>query len=94
MAEVGQNHPAARRVVSGHARKLLHQVGVRQPVKTVPLDALRSILARHGQNPRDARHLAVKRRIEARDLRNLGMPPRDRLDQLDLDRQMFRGKRD
>ena len=63
----------------GEARKLLHQERVRQPVKAVAPHAPRLVAARDRQHPGHARQIVVKRGVEARDLRQVGKPPMERL---------------
>ena len=70
--------------------ELFEEVGVRQAVKAVPLDALRVIAPRNREQLGDKRHRAVKRRVKAGYLRQLGMTLTKRPDQLDLARQMIR----
>ena len=73
------------------AGQFLHQIGIRQAVEAVAPDALRPrSAAGSAASWRHARHVAVKRRVEARHLGQVGMTLSERLDQLDLARQVIR----
>ena len=89
VAEVREDDPASRRFRPGHARQFLHEKRVGQPVKAVPPHALRLVAARDRQHPRHARQVMVKRRVEARHLRQVGKAVVKRLGQQDLLRQML-----
>ena len=71
------------------AAELLHQIGVGQAVEAVALDALCRVAPRDRQQLGDTRHGAVKRGVEARHLGQFRMPLAERLDQLDLARQVI-----
>ena len=58
-------------------------------MEAVALHALLLVAPRNGKEPRDARHAAVEGGVEAGHLWQLGMTPAERLDQLDLARQVI-----
>ena len=75
---------------SGQAREFFHQKRIRQSVKPVAPYPLRFVAARDRQQPRHARQVMVKRRVETRHLRQVGKAAMKRLGQQDLLRQMLR----
>jgi len=88
VAQVRQDH-AALRGRGIEPAEFLHQICIGQAVETVALDAPGRIAPRDRQQPGDPRQRAVKGGVEARHLRQPGMPPPERLDQLDLARQVI-----
>ncbi len=58
-------------------------------MKPVALDALAVVFSGNRQNPRHARHLPMKGRIEAGHLRQAGRPPRHGFDHGDFHGQMI-----
>ena len=75
------------------AAELRHEIHVRQTVEAVALDAPGRIAPRDRQEPRDARHRAVKRGVKTRHLWQRRMAAAERLDQRDFARQMLGIKR-
>ena len=71
------------------ARELLHQVGIRQPVKAVAAQALVGVAPRQRQQLRHARQIMMKRGVEAGDLRQSGEALRERFRELQFLRQVL-----
>ena len=69
IAEVSQDHPPLRGIVAGQASEFLHEKGIRQPVKSVALYALRLQATGDWQHPGHSRHIAVESGVEAHHLR-------------------------
>jgi hypothetical protein len=90
VAEVSENYPPSRRLQSSYARQFPHEKRIRQSMKPVPAHPLRFVAARDWQQPRHARQVMVKRRVETRHLGQLRKSAMKRLGQQDLLRQMLR----
>jgi hypothetical protein len=82
-APVGLTRPS-------YSGQLPHEIGIGQAMKPVPLETELFIASRDRQEASHTGHVTVKRRVEAGDLRDMGVPASKCLDQLDLHRQMFR----
>ncbi len=89
IAEVGEDHPPARRFGSRHALQFAHEERIRQSVKAIPPHAERLVAARNRQHLRDPRQVMVKGRVEARHLGQIGKSALKRLGQQNLLRQML-----
>jgi hypothetical protein len=87
---MGEDHAALRRRRVAEACEFSHEEFIRQTVEAVPADTLRLVASRDRQQGGDTRHGAVKRGVETRHLRQSGVALAERLDQLDLERQMLR----
>ena len=75
---------------SPSARQFLHQELIGQTVEAIAVNARRLVASRNRQQTGDTRHVAMKGGVEARHLRQCRMALAERLDQLDLTRQMLR----
>ena len=72
------------------AAQFFHEAGVGQAVETVALYSHRVEAARDGQQSRNPRHSAVKRRVKAGDLKQLRGALAERFDQFNFNGQMVR----
>ena len=88
VAEVRNDRPR-----QGARTEHADDVFVGQPVKAVASQRLAPEPARERKAPRELRHASMKRRIEARDLGQVGIALDDRLDDLERAREMQRGQR-
>jgi hypothetical protein len=88
VAEMREDH-ASLRGCGVESAQFLHQIGVRQVMETVALDALCREASRDRQQSADTRHGAMKRRVEACHLGQFRMALPERLDQLDVTRQVI-----
>src|ERR1035438_9762979 len=87
---MSENDPASGRRRVAQAREFFHQIGVGQTVETVALHSLRVVATRDGKQLGNTRHGAVKRSVKTGYLGQFRMTLAERLDQLDLARQMVR----
>ena len=86
-SQVREDHPAVGLVSSDKAFELLHQIGIRQPVKAIAANAGGFITARNWHDLGDPGHVMMKTGIKAPDLRQLRKETLETLNQGD-----FRGK--
>ena len=92
-AQVRENHAPLGGFVACHALEFSDQIRIRQAMKAVTPHALCLELPRHRHDLRHARQVAMKGRVEARDLRQIGELAGERFEQGDFARQMGRIQR-
>src|SRR5207253_2818893 len=92
LTEVRDDHPAVRPFAE-MAGEDGGDIFIGQPVKAVALDALLGEPARQRERRRDVRLGRVERGVEAGDLRDLRVQPRERADRLEIVGLMQRRER-
>ena len=90
IAQMGQHDFPQRRFRAGCAGEFFHEMGIRQAVEAVALDARGLIASRDGQDLRNARHMAMESRVEARHLRQARRAFAEQIDHGDFGGQMLR----
>ena len=89
--KVCKDHANACSALPRDPGELFDEIGIGEPVEPVSSDTLPDVASRNRQQLGHARHAVVKSRVETRHLQKLGMTRPERLDQLDLARQMIGG---